>query len=206
LVLGVDRLDYTKGLPQRFKAIGNMYRKFPHARQNVSFTQIAPPSRKSVKEYIDLRQELDALCGRINGDFAELNWTPIRYHTRSYGREQLAGLYRAANVGLVTPLADGMNLVAKEYVASQNPEDPGVLVLSEFAGSAEQMTKALIVNPHDTEVVADTIVQALDMSLDERKYRWNALWQGICDQDINWWRERFLATDEKLIKEEKRRA
>ncbi len=206
LILGVDRLDYSKGLPQRFEAVGQMFRKFPHTRENVSFTQIAPPSRKSVKEYADLRHQLDGLCGRINGDFAELDWTPIRYHTRSYGREELAGIYREAHVALITPLADGMNLVAKEFIAAQDPEDPGVLVLSQFAGAAEQMKDALIVNPHDTEMVADTIVQALDMPLEERKTRWNALWDGICQQDINWWRERFMADDFTDVQEEKMRA
>lgn len=206
LILGVDRLDYTKGLPQRFDAVGQMFRKFPHIREKVSFTQIAPPSRKSVKEYDELRTRLDSLCGRINGDYAELDWTPIRYHTRSFDREQLAGIYRTANVALITPLADGMNLVAKEFIAAQNPEDPGVLILSQFAGAAEQMSQALIVNPHDTEMVADTLIKALDMPLEERLFRWKSLWEGLCRQDINWWRERFLAADIVELKEEKLRA
>lgn len=192
LVIGVDRMDYSKGLPQRFEGMARFYDQNPDLHGRVSYTQIAPPSRSVVDEYVQLREQLDALSGRINGDYGDLDWIPIRYLAKGYDREEIAGLYRLARVGLVTPLQDGMNLVAKEFVAAQDPEDPGVLVLSQFAGAAEQMTDALIINPHDADALASAVYQALDMPLEERKARWQKLYQGICKQDIAWWRERFL--------------
>ncbi len=193
LVIGVDRMDYSKGLPQRFEAVGALFDHYPETRGKVSVTQIAPPSRSKVEEYKDLRTQLDSLAGRINGDYGDLGWLPLRYLARSYDREELAGLFSIARVGLVTPLRDGMNLVAKEYVAAQNPEDPGVLILSEFAGAAEQMDAALIVNPHDTTAMAETIKHALDMSLSERQERWSTLNDIVKKYDITWWREQFLS-------------
>ena len=193
LVIGVDRMDYSKGLPQRFEGMAVLFDKYPELHGKISFTQIAPPSRSVVEEYAQLRQQLDELSGRINGDYGDLDWIPIRYLARGYEREELAGLYRLARVGLVTPLQDGMNLVAKEYVAAQNPDNPGVLVLSQFAGAADQMTDALIINPHDRNAVAEAVRTALNMPLEERQRRWRALYDGICRQDINWWREHFLA-------------
>ncbi|WP_371398211.1 trehalose-6-phosphate synthase [Fretibacter rubidus] len=193
LIIGVDRMDYSKGLPQRFESVSKLFDNYPETHGATSFIQIAPPSRSIVDEYIQLREELDGLCGRINGDYGDLDWMPIRYLARPYRREEIAGLYNLADVCLVTPLKDGMNLVAKEFVAAQNPDDPGVLILSQFAGAAEQMTEALIVNPYDTEAVAKTIFRALHMPLDERKFRWAALNDGVTQLDINWWRERFFA-------------
>lgn len=198
LVIGVDRMDYSKGLPQRFEGMARFYDQNPDLHGRVSYTQIAPPSRSVVDEYVQLRERLDALSGRINGDYGDLDWIPIRYLARGYDREEIAGLYRVARVGLVTPLQDGMNLVAKEFIAAQNPEDPGVLVLSQFAGAAEQMTDALIINPHDADAVSSAVKQALKMPLDERKRRWQKLYQGICKQDITWWRERFLTAFEAI--------
>ncbi|MEM9170192.1 MAG: trehalose-6-phosphate synthase [Pseudomonadota bacterium] len=192
LIIGVDRMDYSKGLPERFEAVGELLDARPELHGQVSMTQIAPPSRSKVDEYKALRVELDRLAGRINGDYGDLDWIPLRYLARSYDRDSLAGLYRIASVGLVTPLRDGMNLVAKEYVMAQDEADPGVLVLSEFAGAAEQLTEALIVNPHDRSRLADTIYTALTMPLDERRRRWTALRAVIESQDIVWWRERFL--------------
>jgi len=192
LVLGVDRMDYSKGLPQRMEAFGKLLDDHESMRGRVTFVQIAPTSRSSVDAYRDLREELDRLAGRINGDYSDLDWTPIRYIARGYPRETLAGLYRLARVGLVTPLHDGMNLVAKEFIAAQDPEDPGALVLSEFAGAAEQMREAILVNPHDTAGLADAIGQALSMSLDERKQRWAALMDGLRRENVAWWRNRFL--------------
>jgi trehalose 6-phosphate synthase len=192
LIIGVDRMDYSKGLPQRFAAVGRMFDLYPETRGRTTFTHIAPPSRSVVDEYVHLRENLDQLSGRINGDYGDLDWIPLRYLVRGYSRQELAGLYNIARVGLVTPLQDGMNLVAKEYVAAQNPMDPGVLVLSEFAGAAEQMDQALIVNPHDTSGVAAAIKRGLDMTLEERKERWRALYDGVCQEDISWWRRRFL--------------
>lgn len=193
LVLGVDRMDYSKGLPHRLRAFGQLLDDNEAYRGHVTFVQIAPPSRETVDAYQDLREELDRVTGRVNGDYADLDWTPIRYLARGYPRETLAGLYRLARVGMVTPLYDGMNLVAKEFVAAQDPEDPGVLILSEFAGAAEQMRDALLVNPHDIAGMADAIAQALAMPLDERRERWDALYAGVTKQDVGWWRRRFLS-------------
>ncbi len=191
-VIGVDRMDYSKGLPERFEAVGRLFDNFPDTRGNVSVTQITPPSRSKVEEYQELRVELDRLAGRINGDYGDLDWIPLRYLARSYQREELAGLFRIARVGLVTPLRDGMNLVCKEFVMAQDEEDPGVLILSEFAGAAEQLQAAMIVNPHDTDNVAEAIHAALNMSLEERRNRWRRLEKVIREQDIGWWREQFL--------------
>lgn len=193
LVIGVDRMDYSKGLPQRMEAFGRMLDAHPELHGKVSFLQIAPPSREAVDAYQALREELDRLAGRINAEIADLDWMPIRYLARGYGRDVLAGLFRLARVGLVTPLNDGMNLVAKEYVAAQDPEDPGVLVLSEFAGAAEQLQAAVLVNPHDISGLADAIHHALEMPLDERRTRWRALNDAVCGEDIAWWRRSYLA-------------
>lgn len=191
-IIGVDRMDYSKGLPQRFEAIGRLFDEHPEMRGKVSMTQVAPPSRSKVEEYQALRVELDGLAGRINGDYGDLDWIPLRYLARSYLREELAGLFRIADVGLVTPLYDGMNLVCKEFVMAQDAEDPGVLVLSEFAGAAEQLEEALKVNPHDTHKMAEVVHQALTMPLAERQERWQALRDVIMRQDVAWWRARFL--------------
>lgn len=193
LVLGVDRMDYSKGLLQRFEGMADLFDRHPDVHGQISFTQVAPPSRSVVEGYAQLRQKLDELSGRINGDYGDLDWIPIRYLARGYPREEVAGLYRLAKVCLVTPLQDGMNLVAKEYIAAQNPDDPGVLVLSQFAGAAEQMKEALIVNPYDATDIAEAVYTAIHMSLDERRERWAALMEGIRTQDLNWWRKRFLS-------------
>ncbi len=138
------------------------------------------------------------MSGRINGAFADIDWVPLRYVNQGYPRSVLAGIYRAARVGLVTPLRDGMNLVAKEFVAAQDPEDPGVLILSRFAGAAEQLQEALIVNPYSPDDIADAIARALAMTLDERKARWQPMFEGIIRHDVNWWTDKFctaLASD-----------
>ena len=192
LVIGVDRMDYSKGLPQRFEAVGRLFDDYPESHGSVSVTQIAPPSRSKVEEYKELRQTLDQLAGRINGDYGDLDWIPLRYLARSYDREELAGLFRIARVGLVTPLRDGMNLVCKEFVMAQDEDDPGVLILSEFAGAAEQLKAALLVNPHDTRKLAEVIHLGLTMPLDERKERWLELRKVVIEQDIAWWRQNFL--------------
>ncbi len=192
LVIGVDRMDYSKGLPQRMEAFGRMLDDHTELHGGVSFLQIAPPSREAVDAYQVLREELDRLAGRINGDYADLDWMPIRYLARSYSRAALSGLYRLSRVGLVTPLYDGMNLVAKEFVAAQSPADPGALVLSEFAGAADALPSAILVNPHDTGATADAIYRALSMPVEERRERWEAMIVSVRDRDIAWWRRSFL--------------
>jgi trehalose 6-phosphate synthase len=193
LLIGVDRLDYSKGLPNRFRAMGAFLDAQAPGDRRASLLQIAPPSREEVGAYQDIRDELERLAGCINGRHAELDWTPIRYIRRGLPREQLAVLYRVARVGLVTPLADGMNLVAKEYVAAQDPEDPGVLVLSRMAGAAEAMTEALLVNPYDIEEMAGAIGAALAMPRDERRARHAALMRVVEDTDVARWRRRCIA-------------
>jgi trehalose 6-phosphate synthase len=175
LAIGVDRMDYSKGLPQRFEAYGRLLERHPEHRRKIHFLQICPRSREEVDEYRKLRAELDRLTGRINGRFSELDWTPLRYSTRPAPRSTLAGLYRIGRVGVVTPLRDGMNLVAKEFVAAQPDDDPGVLVLSQFAGAAHELTEALIVNPFDPDAIAEAMHFGLTMSLAERKERQAAL-------------------------------
>ena len=192
LIIGVDRLDYSKGLPQRFRAFSHLLDRRPDLAGKVSLLQIAPPTREEVQAYQDIREELEQLSGHINGQHADIDWTPIRYIHRAVPRERLAGLYRAAMIGLVTPLADGMNLVAKEYVAAQDPEDPGVLILSKFAGAAEQMEEALIVNPHSPDEVAHAIVTALSMPLSERRRRHAAMMRTLETYDVAWWSKAFL--------------
>ena len=175
LAIGVDRMDYSKGLPQRFEAYGRLLERHPEHRRKIHFLQICPRSREEVDEYRKLRAELDRLTGRINGRFSEFDWTPLRYSTRPAPRATLAGLYRIGTIGVVTPLRDGMNLVAKEFVAAQPDDDPGVLVMSQFAGAAHEFTEALIVNPFDPDAIAEAMHVGLTMSLDERKERQAAL-------------------------------
>ena len=192
LVIGVDRLDYSKGLPERFKAYGRMLDRHADLRRQVSFLQIAPVSRGEVAEYKALKARLDGIAGEINGRHADADWVPLRYVLRSHPHAVVSGYLREAAVGLVTPLRDGMNLVAKEYVAAQRAEDPGVLVLSEFAGAAEEMDAALSVNPFDTCAVADTLAMALRMPLRERRRRWESLMGDLLDHSLSDWRRNFL--------------
>lgn len=192
MVLGVDRLDYSKGLEERFTAYEQFLASNPDQLERVFMLQIATLSRNDVDTYQDLRARLDAISGRINGRFGTVDWVPLRYVNSGYRQDELAGIYRAAAVALITPLRDGMNLVAKEYVASQDPENPGALILSRFAGAATQMTDALIVNPYDRHETADAIQRALTMPLDERKERWERLMQGVSTQNTLSWRESFL--------------
>lgn len=192
LIIGVDRLDYSKGLVERFCAFERLLETFPDNRMRVTLLQIAPPSRSEVPEYSDIRRILEATAGKINGRFAEFDWVPIRYLNKSFKHDTLTGFFRISRIGLVTPLRDGMNLVAKEYVASQNPDDPGVLVLSRFAGAARELQSALIVNPLDVDGVAEAMQRGLDMSLDERRERWSAMIAVLRRNDIRAWREGFL--------------
>ena len=191
-IIGVDRLDYTKGLPQKFKAFGKFIETNPQYRRQVVLTQIAPPTRETVGAYADIRNQLETLAGSINGRFGELDWVPIHYIHRAAPRRRLSAIYRSSRIALVTPLRDGMNLVAKEYVASQDPEDPGVLILSRFAGAVEELADALIVNPYDIYATAEVIRTALEMSLDERRARHAALMAVIARNDLAAWCDSFL--------------
>ena len=193
LLVGVDRLDYSKGLPQRLRAFRELLRRHPDNIRSATLVQIAAPSREDVNAYGDILRELESLAGSMNGDFGELDWMPVRYMHRTMARKRLPGLYRAARVALVTPLRDGMNLVAKEFIAAQDPEDPGVLVLSRFAGAAEQMHEhAVLVNPYDSTATADAIQFALQMPLAERRRRYQALMAQIREHDVHWWCQTFL--------------
>ncbi|MBU1176561.1 MAG: trehalose-6-phosphate synthase [Alphaproteobacteria bacterium] len=192
LILGIDRLDYSKGLPERIAAYDKLLEKFPKWRRRVHMLQIAPSSRDTIEQYRDISEALDLACGRLMGRFAEPDWAPINYVKRAYPQTALAGLYRAAHVALVTPLRDGMNLVAHEFLACQDPEDPGVLVLSRFAGAAELFAEALLVNPHNIEETADALDQALAMSLKERKARWVACMEMVERHDVDHWAGDFL--------------
>ena len=193
LLVGVDRLDYSKGLPQRMRAFREFLEKNPDSRTSATLIQIASPSRENVSAYTDILHERESLCGSINGNYGELDWMPVRYIHRTVARARLPGLYRASRVALVTPLRDGMNLVAKEFLTAQDPADPGVLVLSRFAGAAEQLTEALLVNPYDTEGTATAIQLALQMPVEERRHRHQAMMRTIRQYDVHWWCDTFLA-------------
>lgn len=192
LIVGVDRLDYSKGLIERVEAYGHLLHDYPANRAQVVFLQIAPPSRADVPEYMEIRQRLESAAGHVNATYAEFDWVPIRYLNKGFTRQTLSGFFRISRIGLVTPLRDGMNLVAKEYVAAQDDEDPGVLVLSRFAGAAEELDGALIVNPYDIEGVGEALQAALAMSLGERRDRWRGMFELLKRNDVTAWRESFL--------------
>jgi trehalose 6-phosphate synthase len=192
LAIGVDRLDYSKGLVNRINAFDRMWTMQPSLARTVSLLQIATPSRGGIEAYGNLQNELAKLVSDVNGRHGEVDWTPIRYLNKGFGQTVLAGLYRTAQVGVVTPLHDGMNLVAKEYVAAQNPADPGVLVLSKFAGAANELDTALLVNPHDIDGMARTIAMALSMPLLERRMRWEAMMTKLRRRSIQQWFTSFI--------------
>src|SRR3954463_4542233 len=185
LLIGVDRLDYSKGLPERFAAYTSLLEHYPQIRGRTVFLQISPPSRSAGPEYQEIRHELEAAAGRINGRFAEFDWTPLRYLNKSFNHRVLTGFYRCADLGLVTPLRDGMNLVVKEYLASQAPDNPGMPVLSCFAGAAEELSEAILANPYDREGLADAIREGLKMPLGERQERWTAMMRTLRRNDAN---------------------
>jgi trehalose 6-phosphate synthase len=193
LVLGVDRLDFSMGIPQRVKAFEQLLETSPEWHGKVTLLQITPTSRTEVEQYGEIEAEVTRLIAKVNGRFGDAAWTPIRYVNRSHSRTVLAGIYRAADVAMVTPLRDGMNLVAKEYLAAQDPEDPGVLVLSQFAGAAKELDRALIVNPHETDAVASALKRALEMPLAERRERHGPMLAHLLENDIRKWAEDYLA-------------
>jgi trehalose 6-phosphate synthase len=192
LAIGVDRLDYSKGLINRINAFDQMWTLHPSLRRTVSLLQIATPSRGAIEAYGNLQNELAKLISDVNGRHGEVDWTPIRYLNKGFSQTVLSGLYRTAQVGVVTPLHDGMNLVAKEYVAAQNPADPGVLVLSKFAGAANELDTALLVNPHDIDGMSRTIATALSMPLTERRMRWEAMMAKLRAGTIQRWFADFV--------------
>lgn len=194
MLLGVDRLDYSKGIDERMLAFERLLGESPELKREIFLLQISTYTRSEVEAYQDMIARLDALSGRINGANAEMDWIPIRNVHRLHARDELAGIYRAADVALVTPLRDGMNLVAKEFVAAQDETAPGVLILSRFAGAAAQMREAIIVNPFSQEDVADAMRRALAMPLDERRKRWRALMDGVERDDVMAWRDSFVAS------------
>ena len=192
IILGVDRLDYTKGIPERLRTFERLLDQHPSLRGNVTLVQISSPSRTRVPEYRQEKERIEGLVGQINGRYSEGGWVPIRYLYRTYPHFELARLYRDADVCMVTPLRDGMNLVAKEFVASQR-DRPGVLVLSKFSGAASSMTEALLVNPYDIDGTADALNQALRMPLPERRTRWEALSKKVFEETAVAWGNRFRA-------------
>jgi trehalose 6-phosphate synthase len=194
LIIGVDRLDYSKGLPARFAAYAHLLEHYPQTRGRTVLLQITPPSRPDVPEYREIRKTLEAAAGNINGRYGEFDWTPVRYLNKSFNHRILTGFFRAARIGLVTPLRDGMNLVVKEYLASQSPDDPGMPVLSCFAGAAHELGEAILVNPHDEESMAEAIWQGLEMPLGERRERWTAMMATLRRNDAQAWRQGFIET------------
>jgi trehalose 6-phosphate synthase len=192
LMIGVDRLDYSKGITLRLEAYERFLAAHPQWHGKITYLQITPKSRSTIKEYAEMEAAVNSAAGRINGSYSEANWAPVRYVNRPYSRTVLAGLYSAAHVGLVTPMRDGMNLVAKEYVAAQDPEDPGVLILSRFAGAADEFRDAILVNPYDPDAVAAAIARAMAMPLAERKARHAELYAALLRNDISKWGDKFL--------------
>lgn len=198
LLIGVDRLDYSKGLVRRFQAYDKLLGHNSEFIRQVVYLQISPTSRGDVQAYGDLAKRIDREAGHIIGTYADFDWMPLRYLNRGFRRRTILAMYRLAHVGLVTPLKDGMNLVAKEYVAAQNPDDPGVLVLSELAGAADELDAAVIVNPYDVDGMAGALAKALHMPREERIERWQDMMSVLKEQDIHAWQKSFLGDLERL--------
>jgi trehalose 6-phosphate synthase len=192
VILGVDRMDFTKGLQERLEGYRNALERYPDLREKVTLTQVLVPSRHSLTSYQILKARIDRLIGEINGQFATLGWDPIHYHYRSLDHDELLALYHIADIALVTPLKDGMNLVAKEYCAC-SLQNNGVLILSEFAGAAAELHRgALLVNPHDFEGIADALYYAFTMDYDEKQSRMKKMRKIIRRRDIFRWVDSFL--------------
>jgi len=192
-IVGVERLDYTKGLLQRLLAVEELLVHHDRFRGKACLYQVVAPSRGEVPEYGHLRERLDAVSGRINSSYADFGWAPVHYLYRTFTQQELAALYRVCRVGLVTSLIDGMNLVAQEYVAAQNPEDPGVLVLSKFTGAAEMLDGAILVNPYDVEATSNALRDAFEMDASERMDRWKRMCDCLEQYDVHGWASRFLS-------------
>ncbi|VDY64141.1 Alpha,alpha-trehalose-phosphate synthase [UDP-forming] [Shimwellia blattae] len=197
-IFSVERLDYSKGLPERFAAFEHLLARYPEHHGRIRYTQIAPTSRGEVQAYQDIRHQLETEAGRINGKYGQLGWTPLYYLNQHFDRKLLMKVFRYADVGLVTPLRDGMNLVAKEYLAAQDPANPGVLILSRFAGAAQELTSALLVNPYDRDDMASALHQALSMPLAERIARHSEAMAVLTRNDIDHWQQRFIGDLRRL--------
>jgi trehalose 6-phosphate synthase len=191
VILGVDRLDYTKGILERLLGYERFLENNPAWHKRVTLVLIAVPSRTKVADYALLKRQLDEQVGRIVGRFSSEGWMPLRYLYTQFGAEELIAYYRCADIALLTPLRDGMNLVAKEFVASQ-VDNEGVLILSEFAGAAEELTEALLVNPYDINQIADQLKRAVNMSASERVERMSALRAKVFTNNLDYWSEKFL--------------
>lgn len=191
-MVGVDRLDYSKGLPERLDGIGRFFDRYPDRVHDLVFIQIAPPSRSDIGSYQKIRAELEQKTGQINGARSSIDLVPIRYVNQGHTAAELSGIFQACKIGLVTPLRDGMNLVAKEYIAAQDPADPGVLILSRFAGAAQQLSQAILVNPHSPDEIASAIRDALDMPAEERKARWLPMLECVREENVQRWSESFV--------------
>lgn len=192
LVIGVDRVDYSKGLVPRIQAFDRLLTQHPDLKRRLSLLQIAVPSRTNIEAYRGLQHDLSTLVGEVNGRHGEVDWTPIRYLNKGYCQASLAGFYRASSIGLITPMQDGMNLVAKEYVAAQNPDDPGVLMLSKFAGAACELNGALLVDPRDVDGMAQHLITALAMPRSERRVRWQSMMETLLRHSIHAWFAGFM--------------
>ncbi|WP_050996934.1 alpha,alpha-trehalose-phosphate synthase (UDP-forming) [Sinorhizobium fredii] len=193
IAIGVDRLDYSKGIENRIVAFSRFLQSNKHRRQKTLLLQITPKSREKIPAYQAMQKDVAELVGRVDGELGTVGWVPVHYINQSLGQPELARLYRRARVGLVTPLRDGMNLVAKEYVAAQDHRNPGVLVLSRFAGAASELDEAILVNPYDGEDMARAIETALDMPRDERIRRWTPMMERLREHDVYRWCDDFLS-------------
>ena len=190
IILGIDRLDYTKGILQRIKAFELFLEKNPKYREKVVLIQIASPSRNKIEEYLTMKKEIDEAVGRINGKYRNETWTPVMYFSKEIPQNSLLSYYRVSDIGLLTPLRDGMNLIAKEFIASKNENT--ALILSEFAGASEELTEAIIVNPYDLNSISEAIKTAVDMPIDEKKCRYQSMRKKVKDHDSEWWYNNFL--------------
>lgn len=192
LVISVDRMDYTKGIKERLNAFERFLADNEEFHQKVALVQRLAPSRNTIPEYGQIKSEIDQKISEINGKYQTPEWVPVRHFFESVSQKEIISYYQSAKVALITPLIDGMNLTAKEYIACQDPEDPGVVVLSEGAGAAEQLKDVLLVNPHDIKSVAEALKKALVMSLEERKERYQKLLRNVKKENAQWWKEQFL--------------
>src|SRR5213076_990289 len=205
LMLGSDRLDYSKGIPERLRAFRNALERYAEMRGRVVLIQIVVPSRVEIPRYHEFKGRIDRLVGNINGHFSTSTWIPVQYHFRGFDREELLAHYRASDIAFITPLKDGMNLVAKEYCACRIDED-SALILSQFAGAAEQLKPdALLVNPYDVEQMADAILKAFQMSQAERSARMKRMRRVVRNENVFWWVDSFLAAGSRLARSVPRR-